>query len=51
MVLGWKNGEDLEIMTQNKSLINLLVFSDPPNKGWVLTVVYGPPYKARRVKL
>ena len=31
LCFGWKPGVDIEPTTQNQNLINLLVFSDPPN--------------------
>jgi hypothetical protein len=41
----WKPGVDIEPTSQNQNLINLLVFSDPPNLPWMLSAIYGPPYK------
>ena len=41
----WKPGVDIGLTSQNQNLINLLVFSDPPNFPWMLSVIYGLPYK------
>ena len=48
---GWKPGVDIEPTFQNQNLINLLVFSDPPNKPWMLSAIYGPPYKKTEKKI
>ncbi len=48
LCFGWKLGVDIEPTTQNQNLINLLVFSDPPNLPWVLSAIYGPPYKYKK---
>jgi hypothetical protein len=45
LCFGWKPGVDIEPTSQNQNLINLLVFSDPPNLPWMLSAIYGPPYK------
>uniref|UniRef100_A0A2N9HP69 Uncharacterized protein n=1 Tax=Fagus sylvatica TaxID=28930 RepID=A0A2N9HP69_FAGSY len=47
---GWKPGVDIEPTFQSQNLINLLVFSDPPNKPWMLSAIYGPPYKKKKRK-
>lgn len=39
----WKQGVDIEVTSQNKSFINLLIFSNPLNQPWMLTALYGPP--------
>ena len=45
LCFGWKPGVDIEPTSQNHNLINLLIFSDPPNLPWMLSTIYGPPYK------
>ena len=45
LCFGWKPGVDIEPTSQNHNLINLLIFSDPPNLSWMLSTIYGPPYK------
>ena len=32
----------MEVMLKSKNLINSLVFSDPVNEPWLLSLVYGP---------
>jgi hypothetical protein len=48
LCFGWKPGVDIEPTSQNHNLINLLVFSDPPNLPWMLSAIYGPPYKKKK---
>ena len=50
LCFGWKPGVDIEPTSQNQNLINLLVFSDPPNNPWMLSAIYGPPYKKKKRK-
>ena len=50
LCFGWKPGVDIEPTSQNQNLINLLVFSDPPNNPWMLSTIYGPPYKKKKRK-
>ena len=45
LCFGWKPWVDIELTSQNQNLIILLVFSDPPNLPWMLSAIYGPPYK------
>ncbi len=40
--LCWKPGVDIEVTSQNKNLINVLIFSDPPHSPWMLSTIYGP---------
>ena len=40
--MGWKNGVDVEIVTSNDNMINGLVFSNPINEPWLLSVIYRP---------
>ncbi|XP_050259856.1 uncharacterized protein LOC126704915 [Quercus robur] len=42
IILGWKNGVDVEIVMSNDNMINGLVFSDPINEPWLLSLIYGP---------
>ena len=41
-----KTGLDIELVFLNSNFINVLVFSDPPNTPWILSLVYGPPYSS-----
>ncbi len=34
----------------NNNIIAALVYSDPPESPWLLILVYGPPYLAKRKK-
>ncbi|KAK9288102.1 hypothetical protein L1049_016549 [Liquidambar formosana] len=43
LCLGWRNGIEIEVITFNNFLINVLVYSAPPSSPWMFTVVYGPP--------
>jgi hypothetical protein len=43
LCLCWKSGVDIEITSQNKNLINALIFSDPPFSPWMLSAIYVPP--------
>ena len=40
--MGWKNGVNVEIVKSNDNMINGLVFSNPINEPWLLSVIYGP---------
>ncbi len=51
LCFGWKPGVDIEPTSQNHNLINLLIFSDPPNLPWMLSTIYGPPYKKKEKNL
>lgn len=42
IILGWKNGVDVEIVMSNDNMIKGLVFSDPINEPWLLSMIYGP---------
>ena len=42
IILGWKSGVDVEIVMSNDNMINGLVFSDPINEPWLLSLIYGP---------
>ena len=43
LIVGWKLGVDMEVVSKSKNLINSLVLSDPVNEPWLLSLVYGPP--------
>ena len=42
LIVGWKLGVDMEVTSKSKNLINSLVFSNPVNEPWFLSLVYGP---------
>ena len=42
LVVGWKNGIDIEITFKCCNMINGLVFSDPLNEPWLISFVYPP---------
>ena len=42
IILGWKNGVDVEIVMSNDNMINGIVFSDPINEPWLLSMIYRP---------
>ena len=46
LCFAWKNGLDIEPLYSNNNLINVIIFSDPPNTPWMLSLVYGPPYSS-----
>ena len=48
LVVGWKNGVDIEITFKCCNMINGLVFSDPLNEPWLISFVYGPPNRNNR---
>ncbi|KAK3030664.1 hypothetical protein RJ639_035868 [Escallonia herrerae] len=41
-------GVDLEIVSASANLINGLVFSDPTDTPWMLTAIYGLPYRHQK---
>ena len=43
LVMGWKYGVDIEVIFKIKNMVNCLVFSDPINETWLLSLVYCPP--------
>ena len=43
LVVGWKNGVDIEINYKCSNMFNGLIFLDPLNEPWLITFVYGPP--------
>jgi hypothetical protein len=49
LCLGWKEMVDIEVTVANKSLINILVFSDLTYHPWMLTLVHGPHSKSGRI--
>ena len=48
LLVGWKNGVDIEITYKCCNMINGLVFSDPLNEPWLISFVYGPPNRNNR---
>ena len=44
LCFAWKNDLDIEPLSSNNNLINVIIFSNPPNTPWMLSLVYGPPY-------
>lgn len=45
LCLAWRNGVELEILSSNDMAISAMIFSDPVQHPWLLTCIYGPPYK------
>ena len=43
LCLCWKLGVDIEVTSQNKNLINVLILSNPLFSPWMLSSIYGPP--------
>ena len=43
LLLTWRHGVDLECFSISDNTIYTLCYSDPPNKPWLLTCLYGPP--------
>lgn len=41
----WMNGFDFRVTFADKNAINGMIFSDPPSRPWMITAVYGPPYR------
>lgn len=41
---------ELEIIFTNQNVMAALVYSDPPENVWLLIVVHGPPYLAKKCK-
>ena len=48
LVVGWKNGVDIEITYKCCNMINGLVFSDHLNESCLISFVYGPPNRNNR---
>ena len=48
LIVGWKIGVDMEITTKCNNMINGLVFSDPVNEPWMISLVHGPPNRNNR---
>ena len=48
LVVGWKNGVDIEITYKCCNMMNGLVFSDPLYEPWLISFVYGPPNRNNR---
>ncbi|KAK4565001.1 hypothetical protein RGQ29_006876 [Quercus rubra] len=48
LIVGWEIGVDMEITSKCNNMINGLVFSDPINEPWMISLVYGPPNRNNR---
>ena len=48
LIVGWKIGVDLEITSKCNNMIYGLVFSNPVNEPWMISLVYGPPNRNNR---
>jgi hypothetical protein len=38
----WRSGLDVEVVLYHQHLNSLIIYSDPPNQPWLLSLVYGP---------
>jgi hypothetical protein len=47
-LLAWRNGVDLVCFLTSVNIINALCYSDPPDKPWMLSCIYGPPYRKNK---
>jgi hypothetical protein len=45
LLLAWRHGVHIECFSSTVNMINAWCYSDPPNKPWFLTCIYGPPEK------
>jgi hypothetical protein len=45
LLLAWRLGVNLDCFSSNVNIINAWCYSDPPNKPWLLSCIYGPPAK------
>ena len=43
LLLAWRHGVDFECISTSVNIINVWCYSDPPNKPWLLSCIYGPP--------
>ena len=48
LIVGWKIGVDMEITSKCNNMINALIFSDPVNEPWMISLLYGPPNRNNR---
>jgi hypothetical protein len=45
LLLAWRHGVDLECFLTDVNKISAWCYSDPPNSPWILSCIYGPPYR------
>lgn len=50
LALFWKLSVELKVVFENKYVITALVYSDPTDTAWLLILVHGPQYLAKRRK-
>jgi len=48
LLLAWCNGVDLACFLTNVNKINAWCYLDPPNKPWIMSCIYGPPYRKNK---
>lgn len=42
VILAWKNGVNMEVVSCTDNIISALVHSDPPDQSWMMTSIYAP---------
>jgi hypothetical protein len=47
-LLAWRHGVDLDCFSVSDNTIYAWCYSDPPNKPWLLTCIYGPPERKNK---
>jgi hypothetical protein len=45
LLLAWRHGVNLECFSTDVNKINAWCYSDPPHTPWILSCLYGPPYR------
>jgi len=48
VLLVWRNGVDLVCFLTNVNTTNAWCYSNPPNKPWILSCIYRPPYSKNK---
>lgn len=48
ILLSWKHGVDIQVITANTNLIHCIVQNQPMKTPWHLTLIYGPPTPVSR---
>lgn len=48
LLLTWKTGVELECFLTTVNTITVWCYSDPSNNPWILSCIYGPPYRSHR---
>jgi hypothetical protein len=48
LLLAWRHGVDLDCFSVSDNTIYAWCYSDPPNKPWLLTCIYGPPERKNK---